>query len=156
MTYADDTAAAPRPSLLIRRMLDAPRELVFQVWTQAEHLAHWWGPRDFTVPLCEIDVRPGGAYRIGIRRADGVEYRMRGQYREIVPPERLVFTFAWEDEHGQPEWETLVTVTFAAHGKRTELTFHQTPFESVEDRDSHNSGWNECFDRLDAYLAGAR
>jgi uncharacterized protein YndB with AHSA1/START domain len=77
---------------------------------------------------------------------------MQGVYREVIAPERLVFTFAWEDENGQPKHETLVTVTFTEQNKQTLMTFHQAIFESVESRNSHQSGWSECFDRLAAYL----
>lgn len=78
---------------------------------------------------------------------------MQGVYHEIVEPERLVFTFAWEDEQGQPGHETIVTVTFAEQAGQTQMTFHQAIFTSVEARDSHRSGWSECFDRLESYLA---
>ena len=78
---------------------------------------------------------------------------MRGVYREIVEPDRIVFTFAWEDEKGDPGHETLVTVTFAEHDGKTKLTFHQAVFESIAVRDSHREGWSECFDRLEAHLA---
>jgi len=139
--------------LVITRVLDAPRSLVFKVWTQPEHLVRWWGPRDFTTPSCKMDVRAGGAYRTCIRSPEGKDYWMRGVYREIVEPERLVFTFAWEDEEGQPSHETLVTVTFAEHDGKTKLTFQQAIFESVAERDSHREGWTECLDRLEAYLA---
>src|SRR5215207_6544179 len=99
--------------LEITRVFDAPRELVFKVWTQPEHLVRWWGPKGFTTPSCQIDVRPGGAYRTLIRSAEGKDHWMRGVYREVVPPERLVMRFAWEDENGEPGHETLVTVSFA-------------------------------------------
>jgi uncharacterized protein YndB with AHSA1/START domain len=112
------------------------------------------GPaRDFTTPSCNMDVRPNGTYRICIRSPEGKDYWMQGVYRDIVEPERLVFTFAWEDEKGEPGHETLVTVTFAEHDGKTKLTFHQAIFESVEDRDSHQEGWSQCFDRLETYLA---
>lgn len=139
--------------LVITRVLDAPRRLVFKVWTQPEHLVRWWGPRDFTTPSCQMEARPGGTYRICIRSREGTAYWMRGVYREVVEPERLVFTFAWEDESGAPGHETLVTVTFAEAGDKTRLTFHQAVFETVADRDSHQEGWSECLDRLESYLA---
>jgi uncharacterized protein YndB with AHSA1/START domain len=75
-----------------------------------------------------------------------------GVYREIVEPERLVFTHAWEDEEGKPGHQTLVTVTFAEQDGKTRLAFHQAVFESVADRDSHREGWTECLDRLEGYL----
>jgi uncharacterized protein YndB with AHSA1/START domain len=88
----------PIQELRITRVFDAPRELVFEVWTKPEHQVHWMGPKDFTVPSCEIDFRVGGAYRTCIVERTGVEYWMRGVYREIVVPEKLVFSFAWEEE----------------------------------------------------------
>jgi uncharacterized protein YndB with AHSA1/START domain len=153
MTATTDAATIPaEPELLITRVLDAPPSLVFKVWTQPEHMVRWLGPKDFTAPSCEMDLRPGGAWRACIRSAEGTDHWMQGVYREVVEPERLVFTFAWEDQ-GQPGHQMLVTVTFAEQDGKTRLTFHQAPFESVESRDSHQSGWSECFDRLEDYLA---
>ena len=150
------TAFEPQPDddrrLVITRILDAPRELVFKVWTQPEHVVRWIGPTGFTSPSCEMEVRPGGAYRTLIRSPEGKDHWMRGVYREVVEPERLVLTFAWEDEDGNPGHETLVTVGFADHGGKTRLTFQQAVFKAVEDRDSHQNGWSQCFDRLAAYL----
>jgi uncharacterized protein YndB with AHSA1/START domain len=153
MAGTTDTAATTaEPELLITRLLDAPRSLVFAAWTKPEHLVRWWGPKDFTAPSLAMDVRPGGVWRACIRSAEGADYWMHGTYREVAPPERLVFTFAWEDQ-GQPSHQMLVTVTFAEHDGKTRLTFHQAPFESVESRDFHHGGWSECFDRLEDYLA---
>ena len=140
------------PELTITRLLDAPRNLVFKVWTQPEHMVRWLGPKGFTAPSCEIDLRPGGAWRACIRSAEGKDHRMQGVYREIAPPERLVFTFAWEED-GVPGHETLVTITFAEQGSKTLFTFHQATFASVESRDSHHGGWSSSFDRLADYLA---
>jgi uncharacterized protein YndB with AHSA1/START domain len=144
-----ETAAVDR-RLVIERVFDAPRALVFRAWTERGHLIRWWGPRGFTAPFCEMDVRPGGAYRACIRSAEGKDYWMQGVYREIAAPERLVFTFAWDDE---PDRETLVTVTFAEQDGKTKLTFEQATFATVADRDSHRDGWAEAFDDLAAYLA---
>lgn len=140
--------------LEITRVFDAPRTLVFKAWTSAAHCAHWFGPRDFTVPSCEVDFRIGGAYRANIRSPEGTDYWFHGTYREIVEPERLVFTFRWEEE-GERGLDTLVTVRFAEHDGKTKLTFRQAPFQSAAERDGHESGWSECLDRLAAYLASA-
>lgn len=145
-------ASTGERELTITRLLDAPRSLVFKVWTQPEHMVRWLGPKGFTAPSCELDLRPGGTWRACIRSPEGNDHRMQGVYREIVPPERLVFTFAWEED-GVPGHETLVTVTFAEQAGRTLFTFHQATFESVESRDSHHGGWSSCFDRLADYLA---
>jgi uncharacterized protein YndB with AHSA1/START domain len=141
--------------LVITRVFDAPRSLVFKVWTEPEHLAHWWGPKDFTLPTCTIDFRPGGAYRFCMRSPKGTDHWLRGVYRELVEPERLVFTFAWEDAGGKPGHETLVTVTFEEFGGKTRLTMYQAVFESFAARIEHQNGWTECLDRLASYLARA-
>lgn len=138
--------------LIIIRVFDAPQSLVFKAWTQPEHFARWLGPKDFTTIACQMNVKLGGIYRACIRSPEGKEHWMQGVYREIIEPERLVFTFAWEDEDRQPKHETLVTVTFTEQGSQTLMTFHQAIFESVESRDAHNTGWSECFDRLAVYL----
>ena len=88
--------------LVITRVFDAPRELVFKVWTDPKHLAQWWGPRCFTNPVCEVDLRVGGAWRIIMRAPDGAEYPGGGIYREIVRNEKLVFTNAALNKDGKP------------------------------------------------------
>lgn len=141
--------------LLLTRMLDAPRELVFKAWTNPEHVSCWWGPTDFTVPSIHMDVRPGGSYRACLRSDEGAEHWVQGVFREIIVPEQLVFSWAWEDDDGKPGHETQVTVTFEDVGGKTLMTFRQAVFESVESRDSHVAGWNECLDRLVAWLSHA-
>ncbi len=141
-----------RPQLVITRILDAPPSLVFKAWTEPEHLVHWSCPHGFTLTHCEGDVRPGGAWRSCMRSPEGRDLWLGGAYREIVEPERLVFTHAWEDETGKRGHETVVTVTLAERGGKTEMRFHQAFFESVESRDGHRGGWTECFDRLAAHL----
>ncbi len=154
MAPSSSPAAAPADRVLsITRTFAAPRELVFKVWTQPEHLVRWWGPEGFTTPSCRMDVRPGGDYRTVIRSAEGREHRMCGTFREVVPPERLVMTFAWEDEQGELGHETLVTVTFEDVAGQTRLIFEQGVFETVEARDAHRSGWTAFLERLVAYLA---
>jgi uncharacterized protein YndB with AHSA1/START domain len=138
--------------LTITRVLNAPRSLVFKVWTQPEHFSRWLGPKDFTTIGCQMNVQVGGMYRACIRSPEGTDHWMQGVYREVIEPERLVFTFAWEDENSQPKHETLVTVTFEEQDNKTLMTFHQAIFESTESRNSHHSGWSECFDRLTTYL----
>lgn len=153
MNRQAEAVAARQHVLEISRSFDAPRSLVFELWTSPQHLARWWGPKDFSVPSVSLDFRPGGRYRHAIRSADGVDYWMTGVYREIVAPERIVFTFAWEDEAGRPKPWTLVTVSFEERGGQTLLTFRQEPFDTVEERDSHHGGWGECLDRLQSYAA---
>jgi uncharacterized protein YndB with AHSA1/START domain len=156
MVPSSSLAAAPGNRVLsITRTFAAPRELVFKVWTQPEHLVRWWGPKGFTTPSCRMEPRPGGSYRTVIRSAEGKEHCMCGTFREVVPPERLVMTFAWEDEQGEPGHETLVTVTFEDVAGQTRLTFEHGVFQSVEERDSHLGGWTGFMERLDDYLASS-
>ncbi|HKI99717.1 MAG TPA: SRPBCC domain-containing protein [bacterium] len=149
-------AKAADRELVIHREFDAPRELVFQAWTQAEHAAQWWGPQGFTVVLMEMDARPGGAWRKCMRAPDGHEYWRSGVVREVVPPERLVFTYFSDDRDTNPEHETLVTVTFSESGGKTLMTFRQTEFESAASRDAHRGGWQSTMERFAAYLVQVR
>jgi uncharacterized protein YndB with AHSA1/START domain len=139
--------------LVITRIFDAPRHLVFQAWTEPDRVARWWGPQGFVTTYCDMNVRPGGAFRVCMRSPAGAEHWKQGVYREVVEPERLVFTFAWEDTEGKPGHQTLVTVTFAEHGDKTELTLHQAVFETVEWRNEHRRGWTSTLQRLGEYLA---
>jgi len=146
------TESAER-ELVVTRVFDAPPRVLFKAWTEPERLIGWFGPQGFTVPACTMDVRPGGAFRVHMRSPEGTDHRVRGVYREIVEPERLVCTWAWEDAEGKPGHETLLTVTFAEHGAKTKLTLHQAVFETVTARNGHQEGWTSALDRLAEYLA---
>ncbi|HEX6118528.1 MAG TPA: SRPBCC domain-containing protein [Dongiaceae bacterium] len=139
--------------LVITRTFDAPRPLVFKAWTQAEHMVRWFGPRSYTAISAKMDVRPGGAYRAGMRSPDGKEHWMRGTSREIVEPERLVFTFSWEGKEGEMGRENTISISFADVGGKTRMTFRQAFFETAQNRDEHGKGWNACFDHLADFLA---
>lgn len=138
--------------LVIERTFDAPRDLVFQAWTDKEHMVKWWGPAGFTIPLCEIDFREGGRYRACMREPDGTDHIITGVYQEINAPEKLVFTWAWEED-GVPGHEMLVSVDFAADGDKTHLTLTHTGFENEESREGHNQGWCSSFECLTEILA---
>jgi uncharacterized protein YndB with AHSA1/START domain len=141
-------AAAGR-EVVITRVLDAPRRLVFETWSNPEHLAHWWGPKDFTLPGCELDFRPGGAYRFVMRGPDGLDYPFHGVYREIVEQERIVFTAIIDNAPGN---ELVTTVTFAEHGGKTRLTVAQTVPTEPYAR-GQKQGWTESLARLAEYVA---
>jgi uncharacterized protein YndB with AHSA1/START domain len=138
----------------LTRVFDAPRRLVFEAWTKPEHMRHWYGCSASTLVACEIDLRVGGAYRF-VMRAGGAEHTMKGVYREIVRPSRLVYTQVFESESFTSS-EALMTVTFVEHDGKTTLTgtvLHQ----STADRDAHlgsnvESGAIETFDRLEQHL----
>jgi uncharacterized protein YndB with AHSA1/START domain len=141
--------------LVLTRMIGAPRELVFKAWTDPDQVARWWGPKGFVTVGHDMDIRPGGAYRLTMRSPEGTDHRKRGVYREIVEPERIEFTFAWEEPDGQLGPETLITVTFEIVGTKTKLTLHQRVFENVEWRDSHRTGWTSCLERFAEYMIAA-
>jgi uncharacterized protein YndB with AHSA1/START domain len=137
--------------LLIVRSFDAPPSVVFALWSDPAHLKRWMGPKGFTCLEATLDFRAGGAYRVLIKSAEGDESWFGGVYREIEPDKRLVFTFAW-DKGPSADVETLVTITFEERAGKTVQTFHQTPFRTIERRDSHIGGWNQVFDKEEIYL----
>jgi uncharacterized protein YndB with AHSA1/START domain len=154
----------PTPSavqeLVLTRVFDGPRELVFRVWTDPAHLAQWWGPKGFTNPVCEVDARPGGAIRIHMRGPDGTVYPMTGVYQEIVAPERLVFSSSAPDNAGKPLFEVLTTVTFAERAGKTTLTLQARVTKSTPAAAPHlagmTEGWTQSLERLVAYVASVR
>ncbi len=146
-------------TIVIRRTLDAPRELVFKAFTDPKHLVQFWGPKGFTNPSCDVELRVGGSFRVEMRAPDGATYPCSGIYREIVPPERIVYAGTGDDGNpcggGLPP-HSEVTVTFVAEGRKTRLTIH-TRLRSAADREAaikggFYSGWSECVDRLEALL----
>lgn len=150
-----EVATAER-ELVIARAFAAPRRLVFAAWTNPEHAAHWWAPRGFVSLSCAMDVRVGGIWRRAARAPSGATYVVRGVYREIGAPMRLVFTFAGEDATGALGHQTLVTATFGESVGQTELTLVHSFFETVAARDDHRDGWASCLDRFGDYLAAVQ
>jgi uncharacterized protein YndB with AHSA1/START domain len=139
--------------IVLTREFDAPRDLVFEAFSKAEHMAHWWGPKGSTMQVSEMDFRPGGAWRFVERAADGNAYGFRGEYRDIVRPERIVWTFEFE---GMPGHVSVETMIFDDLGGRTRIT-GTAVFDSAEDRDGMiqsgmEQGAAESYDRLADYL----
>ena len=139
--------------LRITRDFGAPLALVWRMWESRDLMFRWWGPEGFTVTELDHDFRVGGSWRVGMVSDRYGKSWSGGVFREIERERRLVFTFAWEAGTGDP-LETLVTVIFEARDGRTIQHFHQTPFSSVESRDSHILGWNSLFNK-EAAFAGA-
>jgi len=174
MAARNENAKSADREFTITRVFDAPRELVYRAWTEPKQMGHWWGPHNFTNPVCEMDVRPGGAYRIVMRGPDGVDYPIKGVYREVVRPERLVATVdvsehpaEWQDlvmpnrakDDPNPAGSILQTVTFEDQKGRTRVTIRMQ-FESAAIRDAFvktgmNEGWSESLDRLAGVLSHA-
>ena len=133
-------------------MFAAQPAQVFKAWTDPEILARWWGPKSHTIPEVSLDLREGGAWTTLMRSADGDEYRVSGVYREIVPPSRLVFTWAWETD-GARGHETVVTLEFEEAFGGTLMRFHQGMFETDDMTVAHNQGWTSVFEKFDEFIA---
>ena len=145
-------------TIVITRIFDAPRELVFKAWTDPKQMAQWWGPKGFTNPICQTDVRPGGAWHIVMRSPDGREYPCGGIYREVVEPERLVFTNIATDKDGNPILDGFTTVTFAEYGGKTKLILETGAVALVAYAAAYlkgmEAGWTQSLERLEALLGG--
>lgn len=136
-------------TLVLTRMLNAPQELAFKVWTSAEHIQQWMRPEPgMVVPLASMDLRVGGKFRIQMKNPDGEFFTAVGVFKEVKAPERLVYTWDWEKdgsgaELGEVEGKpSLVTVQFLKRGERTEMVLMHSRFATVESRDNHARGWD--------------
>jgi uncharacterized protein YndB with AHSA1/START domain len=138
----------------IRKVLDAPRDRVWRAWTDPEELKRWWGPGAFTTPDASVDLRPGGRYVLVMLPPGANEpMRLAGTYREVVPPERLVYTWRWES--GNPDTtESLVTVEFRDLGGRTEVTLTHDGFAEGAPLEMYSVGWEGGFEKLRGLLPG--
>ncbi len=146
----DKQAAAP-PSLEVRRTIRAPRQRVFDAWTKAEELKAWHAPGPLTVSLAEIDLRPGGAYRIHMRAPDGTEHRVSGVYREIDPPKKVVYTWGWDGDH--PVKDSVVTIEFHDRGASTEVVLRHAGISHDKERTGHTEGWTSILDKFEAHFS---
>ncbi len=142
--------------LVITRVFDAPRELVFKAWTETKHMAQWWGPNGFTNPVCELDVRAGGAIRIHMRAPNGVVYPMKGVFEEIDQPQRLVFIGSALDEKGNSMFDVLNIVIFAEQHGKTALTLKARVIKATARAPQYlqgmQAGWMQSLDKLGAHL----
>ena len=143
--------------LTITRLINAPVELVFKAWTNKEMLAKWWGPDGFTSPVCEIEAKPGGKIYIEMKGPDGKLSPMDGEFHEIIPNERVVFTSAALDENNQRLFEGMNTVTLTEENGRTRLILHVKAGKIRSEGQHHlagmNEGWSQSIDRLEEYAA---
>jgi uncharacterized protein YndB with AHSA1/START domain len=166
-TQSDSRIESTAEELVITRVFDAPRDLVFKAWTDPAQLMRWWGPKHFTTPVVTVDLRVGGVFHYCMRSPEGQDFWGIGVYREIVSPGLIVYTDSFADAQGKPvppshygmsadhPAETLVTVTFVEHEGKTELTLRHIIPESSEVRAGAQQGWTEMLERLADDLAAA-
>lgn len=165
MNSADPASLAADRQVFIERLFDAPRELVFQAWTDPAILVRWYAPHGCTIAIEEYDFREAGAIRTEIRSPDGHACRCRGTFHRIVVPERIVFDLGIVNEQGEPvepasvgmdpDWPrtTTIDVAFEERGSRTLLTLRQNVSEALAKRTGAHPSWLQMFERLDAELA---
>ena len=155
-----NTTESSEWDLVITRVFDAPRELVFKAWTESKHVAQWWGPKGFTNPVCELDARAGGAMRIHMRAPNGVVYPMTGVFEEITAPERLVFISSALDENGNSMFDVRNTVSFAEQRGKTALTVQARVIKATAQAPQYlkgmEAGWNQSLDRLGDLLEAVK
>ncbi|MDB4904664.1 MAG: hypothetical protein JWQ63_3945 [Mucilaginibacter sp.] len=146
-----------RQEVNITRIFDAPRELVFKMWTDPALVEKWWGPKDFINPVCKLDARVDGSMRIVMQGPDGMKYPTRGIFTEITEHERIVFTNIKEGDNGEAQLEVLNTVTFMEENGKTKMTLRATVVKSTPEAcgsvDGMNVGWNQSIDRFADLLA---
>ena len=157
---SESTRQSAQGELFITRTFDAPRELVWQAWTEPEHFKQWWGPKEYTCPFCQMDFRVGGKYLNCMRSTEGKDYWSTGVYREIIPMERIVFTDCFADAQGNIvpatyygmtadfPLEMLVTVTFEDHEGKTKMTLKHSGLPAGSEGEGAEQGWNQSFDKL--------
>jgi uncharacterized protein YndB with AHSA1/START domain len=138
-----------KPALTLKRRLNAPPAKIYRAWTDAAKISRWFGPEAAEMLRAETDVRVGGRFRIVFRGPDGEEHDVGGVYREVVPNQKLVFTWAWRST---PERESLVTVALKRDGDGTLLTLLHEQFFDEAARDRHGRGWSETLDKLESYV----
>ena len=140
--------SAGASTLEIRRLLPAPPSVVFRAFSEPDELAKWWGPEGFTVPSLDFHPRVGTRYRIEMQPPEGDAFHLTGEFREVDPPVRLAYTFAWEDPDPD-DVETLVELSFRDLGESTEVVLTQAPFKTEPRRELHRNGWTDSFDKLE-------
>ena len=151
MTESEQQSVTEDQGLIMERVFNAPRELVWRAWTEPERSASWYGPQGFTVPTCEMDFRVGGSYSLVMCSPDGWEMSNTGMFQEIVPLERFVATMS-ADIHD----ETVITVELEDLGDgRTKMTFQHTGWADAQMAEGSGGGWAQAFDKLAGELANA-
>jgi uncharacterized protein YndB with AHSA1/START domain len=146
------TKAAEKTSLHIKRFINAPRARVYAAWTDPAQLKEWWGPETVRTRNFAADVRVGGKYRWDLINQEDEEMSVFGEYRELVPGKKIVFTWKWDDDDVWENRSSIVTVELSDRDGGTELLLKHEQLPSEESRDRHNEGWNSVLDRLGKFL----
>jgi len=146
------TAAPVVPAIVLRRTYNAPRQRVFDAWTNPEIAARFMGPGDVKAEIVELNARPGGSYRIVMHMQDGTTMPVFGTYREVRAPERLSMTWSWEEDDPADQYESILTLDFNEVNGKTELVLTHDQLRTVESRDNHESGWTKIVDALATVL----
>jgi uncharacterized protein YndB with AHSA1/START domain len=147
------TKAAEKTSLQIKRFINAPRDRVYHAWTDPAQLKEWWGPESVRTRNFAADVRVGGKYRWDLINQEGEEMSVFGEYRELVPGKKIVFTWQWDDDDVWENRTSIVTVELSDRDGGTELLLKHEQLPSEESRDRHNEGWNSVLDRLEKFFS---
>jgi uncharacterized protein YndB with AHSA1/START domain len=146
------TKAAEKTSLHIKRFINAPRASVYAAWTDPAQLKEWWGPETVRTRNFAADVRVGGKYRWDLINQEDEEMSVFGEYRELVPEKKIVFTWKWDDDDVWENRNSVVTVELFDAAGGTELHLRHEQLPSTESRDRHNEGWNSVLDQLEKFL----
>jgi len=143
-------------TVALTRVFEAPRNRVFECWTRAEHLQHWFGPKGFTIHSCETDARPGGVFKLCLRAPDGKDYWVRGEYREVNAPSRLIIHCTADDAKGVGRLQETIEVTFTESRGRTTVAVNATARGPSEEAAAMikgmDKGWAQTVERLGAHL----
>lgn len=141
-----------KTSLEIKRFINAPRERVYRAWTDPAELQRWFGPEEVRTIKIAADVRVGGKYRWDLVKQNGEEWTCLGEYRELVPGKKIVFTWKWDDDETWENHDSVVTVELSDRDGGTEVRLTHEKLPSEESRDRHNDGWNSVLDRLEKFF----
>lgn len=147
------TKTAEKTSLEIKRFINAPRDRVYAAWTDPVQLKEWWGPKEVRTLKIVADIRIGGKYRWTLINQEGEEMSVFGEYRELVPEKKVVFTWKWDDDEVWENYTSEVSVEFSDRDGGTELKLTHVQLPSEESRDRHNVGWNGVLDRLEKFVS---
>lgn len=147
------TKAAEKTSLEIKRFINAPRSRVYAAWTDPAQLKEWWGPESVRTRSFVAEARVDGKYRWDLTNQEGEEMSVFGEYRELVPEKKIVFTWKWDDDDVWENRDSIVTVELSDRDGGTELLLKHEQLPSEESRDRHNEGWTSVLDRLEKFFS---